>query len=988
MAETVVSMARSMLGGAISKAASAAAAELSLVMGVQKDIWFIKDELKTMQAFLAAAEATKNRDMLLKVWAEQVRDLSYNIEDCLDEFMVHVRSQSLTKRLMKLKDRRRIAIQIRNLKARVEEVSSRNARYNLIKTEASTTSDKEVPYIEDVRNHSASNTDEAELVGFTKPREELIKLMDVNTRDGDAKVICVVGMGGLGKTTLARKTYESKEDIVKNFSCCAWITVSQSFYKIEMLKDMIRQLLGGDSLKNLLKELEGKVVQVKDLAEYLNQEIKDKRYLIILDDLWTIDAWRWIKDIVFPNSNKKGSRIIVTTRDVGLAKECTLESLIYHLKTLEVVEATNLLLKKSRKTNEDMTTDANFKSIVEKLVKKCGCLPLAILTIGGILATKKIVEWEHVYNQLPSELESNPSLEAMKMMVTLSYNHLPSHLKPCFLYLSIFPEDFEIKMRRLVERWIAEGLIRGGTGVNIEDVAKGYFNELINRSMLQASRVNIEGVVKSCRVHDIVRDVMISVSRDENFVHVAGNNVTGATEETFRHVAYHGSMCQKIDMDWSHVRSITVFGERPLRPSPSICSPDMRMVRALDLENAQFQVTQKDIINIGLFRHLKYLNFSDPRGYSHIYKLPRSIGKLQGLRTLNIRDSYITELPTEICKLKSLHSLRCTRNSSYEYFDLYSPRECLVQTLCLPMLFTPLTDPSDCTEKVAELHMAWSSRWSESEGVRVPKGIGNLKELQILEVVDIRRTSCKAIKELGELVQLRKLSVATEGATKQKCKVLCDAIQKLTCLRSLEVHGSLEVDGSLEWLHDVSSPPPLLRSLKLYGCLGEIPGWVGDLMHLVKLHLWRSEIKEEGKIMEILGPLPNLMHLRLGRGSYIGEKLAFKTGAFPNLKNLDIWGLSEELKFEDGTSPQLAMIDINWCILASGIIGVNQLPKLKEIALGHYGRVANLAMLQSEIEAHPNSPVLRLSDGRSNHDLGGRRCPSGRINRGIIISPS
>ncbi|VAH99283.1 unnamed protein product [Triticum turgidum subsp. durum] len=365
--------------------------------------------------------------------------------------------------------------------------------------------------------------------------------MDVNTRNGDAKVICVVGMGGLGKTTLARKTYESKEDILKNFSCSAWITVSQSFFKIEMLKDMIRQLLGGDSLKNLLKELEGKVVQVKDLAEYLNKEIKDKRYLIILDDLWTIDAWRWIKDIVFPNSNKKGSRIIVTTRDVGLAKECTFESLIYHLKTLEVVEATNLLLKKSRKTNEDMTMDENFKSIVEKLVKKCGCLPLAILTIGGILATKKIVEWEHVYNQLPSELESNPSLEAMKMMVTLSYNHLPSHLKPCFLYLSIFPEDFEIEMRRLVERWIAEGLIRGGTGVNIEDVAKGYFNELINRSMLQASRVSIEGNVKSCRVHDIMRDVMVSISRDENFVYQAGDTVTSVAEGNFRHAAHHGS---------------------------------------------------------------------------------------------------------------------------------------------------------------------------------------------------------------------------------------------------------------------------------------------------------------------------------------------------------------------------------------------------------------------------------------------------------------
>uniref|UniRef100_A0A8R7RDE6 Disease resistance protein RPM1 n=1 Tax=Triticum urartu TaxID=4572 RepID=A0A8R7RDE6_TRIUA len=879
--------------------------------------------------------------------------------------MVHVRSQSLTKRLMKLKDRRRITIQIHNLKSR------RNARYNLIKTEASTTGDKEDSYIEDVRNHSASNTGEAELVGFTKPREELIKLMDVNTRDGDAKVICVVGMGGLGKTTLARKTYESKDDIVKNFSCCAWITVSQSFFKIEMLKGMIRQLLGGDSLNNLLKELEGKMVQVKDLDEYLNQEIKDKRYLIILDDLSTIDAWRWIKNIVFPNSNKKGSRIIVTTRDVGLAKECTLESLIYHLKTLEVVEATNLLLKKSRKIYKDMDNDEHFKSIVEKLVKKYGCLPLAILTIGGILATKKVAEWEDVYKQFPSEFESNPSLEAMKMIVTLSYNHLPSHLKPCLLYLSIFPEDSEIQMRRLVERWVEEGLIRGGTGVKIEDVAKGYFNELINRSMLQASRVNIEGVVKSCRVHEIVRDVMISVSRDENFVDVVGNYVTGAMEETFRHVAYHGSMCQKIDM--CHVRSVTVFSERSLGPSPSFCSPDMRMLRALDLENAQFQVTQKDISNIGLLRHLKYVNFSDPRGYSAIYKLPRSIGKLQGLRTLNIRDSYITELPTEISKLKTLQSLRCVRNGSFERFDLDNPKKCLLAVSCLPMQFTPLVDPSERAEVVAELHMAWSSCWSESDGVRLPKGMGKLKELQILEVVDIRRTSCKAIKELGELVQLRKLTVATEGATKQKCNVLCDAIQKLTCLRSLKVNNFLIGSGvTLEWLHVVSSPPPLLRSLKLDGCLGEIPGWLGNLIHLVKLRLSRTIIKKEGKIMEILGSLPNLMQLDLAMGSYIGEKLAFKTGGFPNLKKLVIWKLKQlrEVEFEEGTLAQLENIEIRRCRLESGINGIEHLASLKEIWLKWNAKVARLGMLQCELEAHPNHPVLRLEDERSDHDLG------------------
>nr|XP_051195681.1 putative disease resistance RPP13-like protein 3 [Lolium perenne] len=296
-----------------------------------------------MQAFLATAEATKHRDMLLKVWAEQVRDLSYNIEDCLDEFMVHVRSQSLTKRLMKLKDRHRIAAQIRNLKTRVEEVSNRNTHYNLIKMESSRTIDEVDSYSEDARNQMSSNIDEGELVGFAKTKKELFELVDVNTKDGRAKVICVVGMGGLGKTTLARKIYESEEDIVNNFSCYAWITVSQSFFKIEMLKDMIAQLLGVESLKKCLKELQGKVMQVKYLAEYLREELKDKRYFIVLDDLWTLDTWRWIEDIIFPSSNKKGSRIVVTMRDVGLAKECTPESLIYHLKPLDSVDATNLL---------------------------------------------------------------------------------------------------------------------------------------------------------------------------------------------------------------------------------------------------------------------------------------------------------------------------------------------------------------------------------------------------------------------------------------------------------------------------------------------------------------------------------------------------------------------------------------------------------------------------------------------------------------------
>ncbi|XP_044961310.1 putative disease resistance RPP13-like protein 3 [Hordeum vulgare subsp. vulgare] len=967
MAETVVSMARSMLGGAISMAASAAATEMSLLIGVRKDIWFIKDELKTMQAFLVAAEKTKNKNMLLKVWAEQVRDLAYGIEDCLDEFMVHVGSQSRSRRLLKLKDRYRIASQIRDLKARVEEVSNRNARYNLINADASSNIDEVNSNMEDIRSHSAGNIDEAELVGFVKPKGELINMVDVNSRDGLSKVICVVGMGGLGKTTLARKVYESKEDIVNKFACCAWITVSQSFSKIEMLKEMIRQLLGTELLRQCLKELEEKAVHVEDLASYLREKLEDMRYFIVLDDLWTIDAWDWIKSIAFPIRNNKDSRILITTRDVGLAAKCTSDSLIYHLKHLQIEDATNLLLRKSRKTWEDMKNDKKMMAVVNKMVKKCGGLPLAVLTIGGMLANKKVTEWESIYKQIPSELESNPSLEAMRRIVTLSYNNLPSHLKSCFLYLSIFPEDFEIKRRRLVDRWIAEGFVRARSGVNIEDVGISYFTELINRSMIQPSKVSIEGHVKSCRVHDIMRDVMVSISREENFVYLAGDNSTRVAEGNFRHVAYHGSKSQKIGVDYSHVRSLTMFGERSMELSTSLFSSKLRMLRALDLADGHFAVSQKDINNIGSLRHLKYLTLRPRHLFLNMHKLPASIGKLQGLLSLDLGYSCITTLPTEISKLEGLRTLRCRNQRYSNYFDNEDSCERWFNIVCMPLVLA--SEPDQRASFFAELPMMCSTGFGfpKSYGVKLPKGISNLKELQILEYVDIKRTSSRAIQELGELTQLKKLRVTIKGATEKKCELFWEAIQKLSLLYSLYVDGE-----NLEWLSSVSFAPPLMRSLKMNGSLLEIPNWIGSLMHLVKLMLYCDGLKEGERSMEMLGALPNLMLLRLGFDSTIGEKLVFVAETFPNLRNLGVYVMHglREVRFEEGALPQIAEIRISQGQLSVGITGIKHLPMLKEISLVGQGQVAHLGVLQGEVNSHPNHPVLRLSNKLTPQQLG------------------
>lgn len=919
-----------------------------------------------MQAFMRAADGSSENSGVLKAYLELIRDKAYDIEDCLEEFMIFIKNQSLLQQLFSLGERHRIASQIRTIKQEVQEMSQRILPYYSIKL-TPLVSDDVVGVTEQTRNLSSLYVEESQLVGLDEPKKKLMEMInkpkgeDIEANKAGPRVISVVGMGGLGKTTLARKVYENKDD-GDSFDTRAWITVSQSFDEKELLKEMIKKLFGVGSLKELLKGHEGIVLKVEHLIAHLQKKLQERRYFVVLDDVWTTEAWGLIR-LTFPENSKDGSCVVVTTRNEKLAEMYSPPSLIYQVKKLEERDAENLFLRKTNKNLVDLEKDDHLKKTVQNILKKCGGLPLAIVTIGGLLANKETKQWEDIYNQLPSELESNPSLEALRQVVTLSYNYLPSYLKTSFLHLSIFPEDFEIERKHFVNRWIAEGFVI--TGVNskrtLEEAAESYFDELISRSMIQPCQLDIYGNVKTCKLHDIVRDIVVSISSQENHVLLVEEhaNINSAANLSIRHLSCRASQELNNGLDLSRVRSFTLFNE-PVDPIASLCLSKFKMLRVLDLSNARFEAKQQDINNIVLLFHLRYIAFPKK---SYIYALPRSIGNLQGLSTLDIRNSNITRLPSAIVKLQRLRSLRCTNRSDYLNFDIDEIMECCREVMCLPLVL--IRDYSDAT---FDLHKVLTSCWSKSHGVKLPKGLGRLKELQTLEVVDIKRTSRKAIKDLGKLTQLKKLVVTVEGASKKKCKTFCTALDKLTSLRSLRVKADVDPGSeSLDFLVSVSSPFPCLQYLELWGFLQKIPSWVGDSTKLVKIMLLFCGLKE----VDALAQLPNLVHLCLSYNAYAANKLVFHGHSFPKLRILSICALEvREVTFEENTLPQIEMISFGHCMLTSGIYGIKCLLNLKDVSI-HGCKVENVDTLKQEVDTHPNHPVL-LMDGHvhpSQHDM-------------------
>lgn len=371
------------------------------------------------------------------------------------------------------------------------------------------------------------------------------------------------------------------------------------------------------------------------------------RYFVVVDDVWEVEKWKKIK-VAFIENNC-GSRVITTTRSVDVAKA---SGEVYNLKPLSDDDSMNLFYTRifgaDRKFLGDQPDD-----ISEKILKKCAGIPLAIITMGSLFAGKEKHQWPVLLDSIGFvHDEDNNEVKDTMTILSFSYYDLPPELRTCLLYLSTYPEDYEIEKDPLIWKWIAEGFINPEKGKTLFELGEKYFNDLINRSLIQVVEA-WDGRVSGCRIHDMVLDMIRKLAFEENFIALLSDNVeaTNAASSVRRLVQQNRRAEHKNSeatvTEMTKVRSFSTF----------LCCINNRdqflrfkILRVLDIVDCSFE-EGCHLDHLGDLLHLRYLGIQRCQGRG--YKIPKQIGNLKLLQTIDV-DTVLPESIFQVTKLVRL----------------------------------------------------------------------------------------------------------------------------------------------------------------------------------------------------------------------------------------------------------------------------------------------------------------------------------------------
>ncbi|XP_044500775.1 putative disease resistance RPP13-like protein 1 [Mangifera indica] len=816
--------------------------QFALQDGVLSELENWKPKLHHIDALLIDAEQKQLTSRAEKLWLDDLRDLAYDAEDILDEFAFH----ALECRLMAENCRSRVqnmiptcftclsprAIRFKvSIKPKIEEINSRLDKLcekrNLGLTAAICGSSSSAPYR---RVTQTCVPNEPAVYGRDEDKARILEMM-FRDEPSSAKfrVITIVGMGGIGKTTLAREVYNDKE--VKDFNPKVWVSVSYDFDVLRISKAILESI-------NLYP---CSLMDLNPIQLALTEQVRDKKFLLLLDDVWSEadinEKWESLKSPFMVGA--LGSKIIVTTRHKSVAStmgngEC------YNLELLSDHDCWAIFNKHAFQ-EKDIDPNGISDSVREKIVEKCRGLPLAAKTLGGLLRSEEIHKWKSILDEKLSD-ENNTILPVLR----LSYSHLPFYLKRCFAYCAIFPKNYEFIEKHLIFLWMTQGLIQPSeTNKNLEEIGGMYFHNLLSRSLFQKSGKDGSTVI----MHDLVHDLALWVSQRTC---LELNNKLDHREECVNMARY--SSYTSSNYDGKHKFEVLSEAKRirtflPLRlyddGTRYITSlvvydilPKLKKLRMLSL--ATYNITKLPD-SIGSLIHLRYLNLSQTK----IRYLPESTSSLYNLQIFLLTDCcFLLKLPT---KMRNLINLR--------HLDISGAN--LISEM--------------------PLGMKYLTRLQTLSNFIVGKGIGSgLEDL-------------KYLKDLGEKLCISKL----ENSQCPRALILGDKdkLKVLVLEWSPDLDNSRD-KAAEKYVLEMLQPHEKLEELTIKYYAGtEFPPWVGDCSLSstpVELRVLRLESCKNCTSLPSLGLFTSLKELTIKDMAgikQIGSEI-YGEGSFQSLENL------------------------------------------------------------------------------------------------------
>ncbi|XP_075667826.1 putative disease resistance protein RGA1 [Castanea sativa] len=626
--------------------------EIASLWDVEAELENIKNTVSTIQAVLRDAAEQQTHSYQVKDWLEKLKDAVYEVDDLLGEFFAEALQQGGTSGNIpkKVRDffstpkrllfRREMSHKIIAMKQKLNAIAEDRKMFHLKEYHVE-------PPVSMEREETHSFVLDEKVIGREDDKKAIIKLLLEPNNEENVSIIPIVGIGGLGKTTLAQFVYNDKS-IKEYFELKVWICISDVF-DVKMIIQKIISATGMEPIDHSMDKLQDQFRKI----------INQKKYLLVLDDVWNEDPHKWdsLKDLLVGGA--KGSKIVITTR-ARLVAEITCPASIFTLKGL-TEEQSWLLFKQIAFRKGLGTNNPRLEAMGREIVHKCQGIPLAIKSIGNVLRLEKTEhKWSYVKNNIleSATQQKNDIFPILK----LSYDHLPSHLKSCFAFCSLFPKDYEIDKVTLIQLWIAQGFIRpSNKNQELEDVADEYFKDLLWRSFFEEV-TNEEGELKY-KMHDLIHDLTQLVAGAEcSIITLDGNNF----DEKTRHV----SLPFYIDSSFIETSSLLVRAKK-LRTCILTFKKNIwdiageldesklnklilsfSRLRALGLYGVQIERVPDSIEKL---IHLTYLDFSENPG---IETLPNAISRLWKLQTLKVNGCQnLKKLPRDIRFLVGLRHL-------------------------------------------------------------------------------------------------------------------------------------------------------------------------------------------------------------------------------------------------------------------------------------------------------------------------------------------